>query len=351
ADWVGVVLDRDATIVAHTADPAHKVGRTASASLREALTREAHGWFQRETLEGREVFTPYRRSPYSGWTVAMGIPTTAFEASSRRPLTLLAAFGMVSLGASVALAWLLSRRGVASLRDLAEAVEALGAGDSPVTAASRTGSSSIAEVDRLRDAFVEAARLIRARSEERDRVEDSLRTAEAALREADRRKDEFMAMLGHELRNPLGIISTSVQLLRRSEPPDGKPPQLGAVMERQVEHMTRLLDDLLDASRIAAGRIQIEQRPCDFTAIVRDTSEDYRNPLAANGIELELELPDRPLWITGDPVRLAQIVANLLHNANKFTDAGGKVTVRLAQAHDPDTAVLTVSDTGVGMEA
>ncbi|MGE5302765.1 MAG: ATP-binding protein [Alphaproteobacteria bacterium] len=171
--------------------------------------------------------------------------------------------------------------------------------------------------------------------------------AEEALKEVDRRKDEFLALLGHELRNPLGIINTSIELLSYDGSPDFTLAELRATMKRQVAHMSRLLDDLLDISRINRGQIRLKNEPCNFTQTVRETAEDFRPRL--EGLELVVDVPDRPLWVTGDRTRLVQIIGNLLRNAQKYTEAGGRITVQLTASVD-SAAVLTVQDSGIGME-
>jgi PAS domain S-box-containing protein len=173
--------------------------------------------------------------------------------------------------------------------------------------------------------------------------------AEEALLEADRRKDEFLAMLGHELRNPLGVINTSAQLLTLKGPRDPALVQLREMIARQVEHMSRMLDDLLDVSRITRGQIRLKIESCDFSEIVRNIIGDHKVHFDESGVRLIADLPDSPLWVRGDPTRLAQIVANLLYNADKFTDRGGVVRLCLVEAPGP-TALLTVSDTGIGIE-
>ena len=147
------------------------------------------------------------------------------------------------------------------------------------------------------------------------------------LREADKRKDEFLAVLGHEWRNPLGVISNAFELLPISNTQESD--ELRAIIKRQLNRLTRLTSDLLDVSRISGGQITINKRPCDLAALVRETAEDYRGVLGSVGICLELNLPNDPVWVLGDSMRLAQSVGNLLHNANKFTQAGGTVTVNL----------------------
>jgi signal transduction histidine kinase len=170
------------------------------------------------------------------------------------------------------------------------------------------------------------------------------------IQEGDRRKDEFLAMLAHELRNPLAPIRNAVQVLRLIGLKE--PPVLQArdMIDRQVTHMARLIDDLLDMSRLSRGKILLRKERVDLVQLVRATAEDYRSLLEATGLELETHLAEGPLYTHGDPTRLAQIVGNVLHNANKFTDAGGRVTVRLTRAPDGCEAVITIRDTGIGME-
>ncbi len=173
--------------------------------------------------------------------------------------------------------------------------------------------------------------------------------AETALREADRRKDEFLAMLAHELRNPLAPIRNAVEILNMTAP--GAPPVQRArdTIGRQVKHMARLVDDLLDASRIARGKILLHKQRCDLATIVRQTAEDYRPTLEGRGLALEVAVPDHPLRVHGDPTRLAQILSNLLSNAAKFTEAGEVAVALRADANG--AALLSVRDTGIGMDA
>jgi PAS domain S-box-containing protein len=171
---------------------------------------------------------------------------------------------------------------------------------------------------------------------------------EERLREADKRKDEFLAILGHEWRNPLGVISNAFELLPASDTPEAQ--EIRAIIKRQLTRMTDLTNDLLDVSRIAGGQIEIYKQSCDFAAIVREAAEDYRGILGSVGICLELQLPKDSVWVLGDCRRLAQSIGNLLHNANKFTPPGGTVTVTLDILPNQQTAVLKVRDTGIGMD-
>lgn len=170
------------------------------------------------------------------------------------------------------------------------------------------------------------------------------------IQEADRRKDEFLGMLAHELRNPLGPIHNAVSLLKRAGTQEPRLSELRDIIEHQVKHMVRLIDDLLDATRIAHGKILLRKERCDLTGIVRQAAADYRTIFDASGMRLEVYVPDMPLWVEGDPTRLTQAIGNLLHNAHKFTSSGGVITVRLEREKDGGMGVVTVSDTGIGIE-
>jgi PAS domain S-box-containing protein len=175
------------------------------------------------------------------------------------------------------------------------------------------------------------------------------RLAEEALKEADRRKDEFLAMLAHELRNPLAPIRNSVQVLKLIGSSDPNVALARDMIERQVAHMARLVDDLLDVSRITRGKILLRKERLDLAALVRAAAEDHRSLLEAAGLALEVDVPAEPVWVVGDRTRLAQVVGNLLHNANKFTDAGGRVHVVLTAGPGADRVAVRVRDTGIGM--
>jgi len=176
------------------------------------------------------------------------------------------------------------------------------------------------------------------------------RAAEEALKEADRRKDDFLAMLAHELRNPLAPVRNAVEIIRRSGNAPATVERARDMIERQVTHMARLIDDLLDVSRIAKGKIQLRMARCDLAELARQTALDLRPSLEAAGIELALSVADAPVWVHGDRTRLAQMVGNLLHNAIKFTDAGGCVGLRLHADAAGGRVRLVVEDSGIGME-
>jgi signal transduction histidine kinase len=186
------------------------------------------------------------------------------------------------------------------------------------------------------------------------REQAALQAEERARRqvaeEADHRKDEFLGMLAHELRNPLGPIRNAVHLLQMMGAAEPRTRHLHEIIDRQVSHMARLIDDLLDATRLARGQILLRKDPaCDLCQVVRQTAEDYHTALEASGISMAIDMPDKPVYVDGDPTRLVQAIGNLLHNAQKFTDRGGTVGVSLTHDRDAGTAVIAVRDTGIGI--
>ncbi|AGA25175.1 hybrid sensor histidine kinase/response regulator [Singulisphaera acidiphila] len=184
---------------------------------------------------------------------------------------------------------------------------------------------------------------------DRMRMEEELRQRADELAAADRRKDEFLAMLAHELRNPLAPILNSLEEIRLNKPSDSAIGQALDVAGRQVRHMSRLLDDLLDVSRFTRGKIQLRREPIDLAALVPLAVETARPLIEMNGQELTVTLPDRPVRLEGDPTRLAQVVGNLLNNAAKYSEPGGKITLSLECAGEE--SLLRVRDTGIGMSA
>jgi two-component system CheB/CheR fusion protein len=173
--------------------------------------------------------------------------------------------------------------------------------------------------------------------------------AEEALKEADRRKDEFLAMLAHELRNPLAPIVNAVHVLRLLDGDSGVLRQQRDLIERQVQQMRRLLDDLLDVSRITRGKVDLQRETTDLAVVLGGAVETSRPLLEAKQHVLTVALPSRPVLADADPTRLGQVFTNLLNNAAKYTDVGGRVWLTLEQ--DGPEAVVRVRDTGVGMTA
>jgi two-component system CheB/CheR fusion protein len=181
-----------------------------------------------------------------------------------------------------------------------------------------------------------------------ERLELEARRRADQLAEADRRKDEFLAMLAHELRNPLAPIRTAIDLLGRVPPGTEQATRAQRVIGRQAEHMARLVDDLLDVSRVTRGQLRLQVVPLDLAEVTRMVADDYRPVFANAGVALALEVSVRRVPVEGDATRLGQVVGNLLSNSAKFTPRGGKAFVSVEAVGD--RARLCVRDTGAGID-
>jgi PAS domain S-box-containing protein len=174
-----------------------------------------------------------------------------------------------------------------------------------------------------------------------------LKLAEQSLMAADQRKDEFLATLAHELRNPLAPIRNSLEILRLAPPDEALLRNTREVMERQLSHLVRLVDDLLDVSRITRDRLELRKQRVELASIVYQAIEACRPMIESLGQELAVSMPAESLYVDADPVRLAQVFGNLIHNACKYTERNGHV--RVSAALDGDEAVVKVNDDGVGI--
>jgi signal transduction histidine kinase len=207
------------------------------------------------------------------------------------------------------------------------------------------------ELERANAELESANQVLQMQIAERERLE-------RVLREADKKKDEFLAILAHELRNPLAPIRNAVQMMRVKPLQDPELAWCRDAIDRQIELLVRLVDDLLDISRITQGKIKLQKTRADVASIVAQGIETLRGQIDARGQELVLELPDEACWIEGDVPRLAQVVGNLVSNASKYTDEGG--TIRLRVEVEPGDAgasgrsgggyaAIRVTDTGIGI--
>ncbi len=267
----------------------------------------------------------------AGWVFATGTPVNEGEMAW---LIVLGLFGTLCF--AVLLPIVLAERIGAPLAALGGMAKAIATGAPSDTTTGmraageppRPGVREIAEVGEVLAASAQAVRL-----------------REKSLRDADRAKDEFVAMLSHELRNPLGALAAAAQVLSKVGLQEGPAAQAGEVVSRQVEHMSRMVEDLLDVSRVTRGKVSLARQPFDFAALVDDTIAEMRAAGRLAGHEVRLDLA--PVWVRADEARAAQIVSNLVGNAVKYTPVGGQVVVSLRR--DRDSAVLRVRDSGIGM--
>jgi signal transduction histidine kinase/ActR/RegA family two-component response regulator len=337
-EWTRTVVDRNGTIVARTRDPQRWIGAAGPPAFMERVRAAPAGSYRDRSLEGVSTVVGYARAPLTGWTVAVVARAEALDGPVRRSTTLLALVGVASLVLSWAAAFLLSRRFARAVGSAADAAQALAAGGPAAVK-----PFGIREVARLGDALASSARLLEARREEGER---NLAQAAEARRDAEassRAKDEFLAMLGHELRNPLSPIVTALHLLHQRGTAWGREHE---IISRQVGHLVRLVDDLLDVSRIARATIRLRPEQVDASSVVQRAVEMASPLLDERRHRLTLEL-ERGLHVLADPVRLAQVMANLLTNAARYTPPGGHV--RVVARREAAGVAIEVSDDGQGI--
>ncbi|MFL6237748.1 MAG: ATP-binding protein [Thermoanaerobaculia bacterium] len=315
----------------------------------ETLPSLPPGWDRQVRGGGRvariESVAGFASVPGLSWAVAVERPRTSALAGVRRGRDLAFVLLLLVVPLTVAAGIFVSRRIARPLGDLSQAVDAMTAGD---LAAPVPAGSGIAEVARLSATFQEMRDRLAERTAESERLAAELRARADALTEADRRKDEFLAMLAHELRNPLGAIANASYLLEQLAPPEPQARPV-AIIRRQIQHLVRMVDDLLDVSRITRGKIELRRQSVDLAEILRHAT-DASLPLAeAQEQTLRVELPLGPLPLDGDATRLEQVFTNLLRNAVKFTGRQGHVEIS-ARRRDGEAVVL-VSDDGAGISA
>jgi signal transduction histidine kinase/CheY-like chemotaxis protein len=312
--WVVNLMDHSAHIIARL--PYVPAGTPASDSFRKQLQRSSQGWFRGKTLEGRDTYTPYSTSTLSGWTLGIAMPVEAVDAAAWRTLWALAALVLFASAVAVGLAIIIGRR-------IARPIASLAAGVPEKT--------SIDEINALGAAVRERQALI-----EREK---------AALQASDRAKDEFLAMLSHELRNPLAALSAAAHVVKLAPADTEAAVKARGVIERQTKHMARLVGDLLDISRVAMGKVALERERINLADVVASVAATWR---ASGRLERhQLAVRVVPVWVDADRARVEQVFSNLLDNAIKFTPAGKRIRVGVRQ--EGDHAVLQVSDEGEGL--
>ena len=222
-------------------------------------------------------------------------------------------------------------------------------------AALAAGAAEFLEKDRLEPKLLERAIRYAIRQHETERALEKmvaertadLEAANEALREAARRKDEFHATLGHELRNPLAPMRNALEIMRLGEGSPDVSARARGILDRQVRTMVRLIDDLLDVARVSTGKFRLNREPIDFREAVRDAVEAVTPVFENSNVKLAIQLPSEPVIVSGDRMRLAQVFINILANAAKYTESGGSCSVAVARAGE--SVVASVSDTGMGI--
>lgn len=342
--WVAAVLDQRGTIIARSRSPERYVGNFARPEVWEALAKDPRpmGTIDGTTMEGAPAFLSFARSSESGWLTVVAVPKAAFAQERREQLMLLVAVAAAALGFAAAMAWGVCRRITAAADGLNALALHLEHGVEP-----QPQVIGIRQFDEVADKMRKTGRQLREREEQLRQSVFDLRTAHERVQREEANKDRFIATLAHELRNPLAPLRTGLHVLARSPTP-AVAARMRATMERQLAHMVRLIDDLLDISRISRGKLVLQLQPLDVQQVIAFAVEATEGAFNAAGVTLERTAPAEPLWVEGDFNRLGQALINLLDNAAKFTPAAGQVHLHVWA--DDDIVEIRVQDTGLGIE-
>jgi signal transduction histidine kinase/ActR/RegA family two-component response regulator len=333
ATWVSGLIDATGHFIARVPPLSHE--HVASEDFLAAVRSVHEGWYRGLTIERVDTYTAFKVSGISEWSVGIAIPASEVNAGARHAAWIIVLGTLVSVAIALSFAFWLGRRIAQPISQLATSARALGEGNAPTNAAME---ADIQEVRAVARALNETSKIIGERHA-------LLEREQAALREADRAKDEFLAMLGHELRNPLGAITTSAQVLSVAEPGGEMARQSHAIIERQTRHMTRLIDDLLDVSRLTMGKVTLKREPFDLARLVTNVARTWeRTGRVPAG---RIKLGTQEVWVNADRARIEQVLSNLLDNASKFSPADRPI--RVSTCKHGEHAVLEVTDEGDGI--
>lgn len=345
--WTMAILDRRGAFIARSQQPAQMVGKGARPELVDAASRAENGELRHKTWEGVESFDTFTHSEMSGWTVAVAEPADVIESTARHAV-LVAALGLLAaLLAAAGTAALVSRRLVNSIKDVETAAAALAGGTTTVPAA-----SGVDEMDRLANAIASAGQILTQEKQsrleaeaERARLLENEQLGRLQAERENQAKDQFLAMLGHELRNPLSAISGAIAVMKARDASAALNVRAHTVIERQSNHLSHIVDDLLDLSRMSMGRIQLATQPLDLAAVVHANVDAL---YAAGRVgQCDIDIEAEPALIDADRTRLDQIIGNVIGNALKFSSLQGRIDITVAR--DAEEAVLTVRDFGIGI--
>lgn len=336
--WVSGVVDRNGRLVARV--PPRPPGSKATDAYLAQVAAASEGWYRGRTLEDADSWTAFVKSDLTDWSVGYAIPAELVAAGAVRARALMGAGIALSIGAAALIGFWLSRAISRPMSKLVDGAAQLGTSEPPAEV-----RSSIDEVAWLSRALADASRAITLRDAELRRSAAELEQQAAELRRSDVNKRRFLALLSHELRNPLAPLRNGLTLLGLRGDTKGVV-DIQQMMERQVVHLTRLIDDLLDVSRIDRGSLELRRERVAVDSFVQSAIETVKPALEGKRQQLVVRYSPVPLYVDGDPVRLSQIMSNLVGNASKFTAPDGRIEVAIGYADGE--ATISVFDEGVG---
>jgi signal transduction histidine kinase len=342
ASWRLSVIDRGGRFIARPSEP-ERLGQPANPALIKAAAGANQGLLRFITHSGVDSYHAFTHSPMSGWTVAVTVPASEIEGAARHAVMMAAAGMAVALLCAGLAAAFFGRRLFDAIAGATRAATRLSEGGTP--RAFREGAGTgIAEFDELQRSIADAG--VKLARSEAERATLLLREQQARklAEEQVRIRDDFLAMLSHELRNPLSGIVGAAQLLRIETANPAQKRHAQDILMRQGRHLTRIVDDLLDLARLARGKIKMNMQPVELAAVVESVVDALR---VAGRIEQQLSCRLEPAWIRADRTRIEQVVGNLVSNAIKYTPAQGSIEIVLTV--EAGEACLVVRDSGVGI--
>jgi signal transduction histidine kinase/CheY-like chemotaxis protein len=322
-EWVRALVDRNGTLGARSRTPEKFLGQSSSETLRKLIEKKFEGIDKTETLEKVRAYTSVARSKISGWSAAIAVPQDVLIAEAENTQWTSLFISLAMLFFSSIAAFYIATRLTRSIRAGSDGAAMLAKGLTP-----EIPSSPITEVEELRTSLLSASKLLQSR---------------------DKAKGEFLANMSHELRTPLGIILGMTDLLSKEAVPAEEQSRIWEIVQRNGQQLLRLINDILDFSKIEAERLVIEKINFNLRDLVADVTEDFSAMASIKEISLKLEIDKNvPEIVTSDPVRVRQVISNLIDNALKFTNKGyveTKVT-----CVDSQNIKITVKDTGIGLD-
>jgi signal transduction histidine kinase/CheY-like chemotaxis protein len=340
SSWLIGVFDRNALTVVRNRRQEEAVGTPPDPVVANAILAGKQEVFKALSREGIEVYVAIAKSSLSGWSVGVGVPVVEIESAARRAAFIGALGLMLAISAGALASFIIGRRLVNSMRQARVSAMQLGQGEMP----SRL-HSQVAEIDELHQAHYDAGKLLREANAARDHHFAEMQQAQSLAEAQGKAKDEFLAMLGHELRNPLAALTSGISLLKQENVPEATKRRAQDILERQTVHLGTIVDELLDTQRILGGKITLNKRCLDLAQAVRASLDAFDANGRTNDYTVRLNIDSA--FIEADATRLNQMVGNLLYNAFKYTPEGG--TIEVSVCADGKEAVLKISDSGVGI--
>jgi signal transduction histidine kinase/ActR/RegA family two-component response regulator len=338
-EWTRAIVDPGLVIAARSRDGERYIGRAVTPTGAARVLNPPDAPFEGTSLEGEPLYSSLSRSEY-GWVTSVSVPAAVLDGPVRTSLVAILSGGAVLILGGLFSVLFVSRRVAREFAAAREAAAALAEGRAPAVFRPR-----VAEAQQVQVSLQRAAQLLQDRARERDEQLQRAVAAQARAEDASRTKDQFLAVLGHELRNPLAPALTALELMRRR---GGSTLQRERdVLERQITHMTRLVDDLLDVSRLTRGKVALVKRRIELGAAIERAVDMARPLIEQHGHSLDVDVPGTGLPIDADEDRIVQVIVNLLTNAAKYTPPGGRL--RLTAGAGEGVVEIACEDDGAGI--